>query len=306
MKILVSGSNGFIGSALVPFLSSNGHDVRRLVRSSGRAPEGQPIWDPQGGKIDPGGLEGFDGVVHLAGENIATGRWNAAKKARIRDSRVDGTRLLCEAVARLAQPPKILICASAIGYYGDRRDELLSEQSAPGSGFLATVCREWEAATEAAARKQIRVVNLRIGVVLSPSGGALSRMLTPFRMGVGGKIGSGQQYMSWIAIDDIVGAILHALVHENLSGPINAVSPNAVTNLEFTRALGSVLRRPTVFPMPAMAARIAFGEMADALLLSSTRVEPKRLLASGYTFRHPTLEGALRHLLGKSASSSAA
>jgi uncharacterized protein (TIGR01777 family) len=243
------------------------------------------------------GSEEPDAVVHLAGENIAAGRWTERQKARIRDSRVKGTRLLCDLLARYSPPPKALVCASAVGYYGDRGDEILKEESAPGSDFLFDVCREWEAATQTAVERGIRVVNLRIGVVLSPLGGALAKMLTPFKLGAGGVIGSGRQYMSWIALDDVVRAFHFALTNQSLLGPVNAVAPNPVTNRDFTRTLGRVLSRPTVFPMPAFAARLAFGEMADALLLASTRVEPARLLAGSFIFRYPDLEGALRHLL---------
>ena len=256
-------------------------------------------WDPMAGKLNPTALEGIDAVVHLAGENIAARRWTAKQKARIRESRVTGTRLLAESLARVARPPKVLICASAIGYYGNRGDERLDEESSSGNDFLAEVCREWEASAQAAIDKGIRVVFLRFGMILSPAGGALGKMLTPFRLGVGGIIGNGQQYMSWIALDDLIGAIYHALLDERLSGPVNAVSPNSVTNHEFTKTLGRVLGRPTLFPLPAFAARLAFGEMADGLLLSSARVEPLRLLSSGYTFRYPILREALRHLLGK-------
>lgn len=298
MKVLVSGSSGLIGSALVPSLTAGGHSVTRLVRSKLKKGEAEVWWDPLGGTLDATGLDGFDGVVHLAGENI-TGRWTARKKAKIRDSRVKGTELLAQTLAGRAQPPKVMVCASAVGYYGDRGDEILREGSPPGSGFLAQVCTEWEAAAEPARQKGIRVVHLRMGVVLSPDGGALAKMLPPFKMGVGGKVGSGNQYMSWIALDDVVGAIEHALTTEALRGPVNAVAPYPVTNLEFTQALGRVLSRPTVFPMPAGAARLAFGQMADELLLASARVEPARLSASGYRFRYPTLESALRHLLGK-------
>jgi uncharacterized protein (TIGR01777 family) len=241
----------------------------------------------------------MEAVVHLAGENIASGRWTAARKARIRSSRVMGTRTLCETLARLSQPPKVLVSASAIGYYGDRGAEPLWENSAFGTGFLAEVCRAWEEATQPAVQKGIRVVLLRIGIVLSPAGGALAKMLIPFQLGLGGVIGSGNQYMSWIALDDVAGVIAHALVTDTLQGPVNAVAPYPVTNREFTKTLGRVLRRPTVFPLPGFAARLAFGEMADALLLASTRVEPKRLLATQYVFRYPELEDALRHLLGK-------
>jgi len=296
MKILVTGSTGFVGSALVTALTGTGHQVTRLVRKP--AATGEVRWDPAAGSIDAGGLEGHDAVVHLAGENIA-GRWTAAKKQRIRESRVIGTRLLAEALAKLSRRPRALICASAIGYYGDRGEEVLREESPPGKGFLAETCVEWEAAAKPAADAGLRLVHLRIGVVLHPAGGALKQMLLPFKLGAGGVIGSGRQYMSWIALDDLVGLFQHALANDSLRGPANAVAPNAVTNREFTKTLGKVLSRPTIFPMPAFAARLAFGEMADELLLSSARVEPARLAASGYRFAYPQLEPALRHLLGR-------
>lgn len=300
MNVLVSGSRGLIGSAVVSFLTAEGHRVVPLVRPKPDSPAAAAVcWDPEAGRIDLTGLEGLDAVVHLAGENLAEGRWTAAKKARIRDSRVQGTRLLCEALAGLEQPPQVLVCASAIGYYGDRGEEVLTEESEPGLGFLADVCREWEAATDPAAQRGIRVVNLRFGIVLSPTGGALALMLPPFRKGFGGALGTGKQFMSWIALDDVVGVIYHALLTPNLQGPVNAVSPHPVTNQQFTRILGKVLRRPTLLALPAFAARLAFGEMAEALLLASARVEPTRLLETGFTFRYPELEGALRHLLGK-------
>lgn len=299
MRILVTGSSGLLGSALAPFLTAGGHRVICLVRSQSQAPVlGESwSWDPERGTMLSVGSEGPDAVVHLAGENIARARWSERQKALIRDSRVKGTRLLCDLLARYSPPPKALVCASAVGYYGDRADEILKEESAPGSGFLADVCREWEAATQPAVERGTRVVNLRIGIVLSPMGGALAKMLTPFKLGVGGTIGSGRQYMSWIALDDVVDAIHFALTNESLRGPVNAVAPNPVTNRDFTHTLGRVLSRPTLFPMPAFAARLVLGEMADALLLASTRVEPSRLLASGFTFRHPDLEAALRALL---------
>jgi len=299
MKILVTGSTGLVGRTLVPFLTGRGDSVIRLVRSTSKSEGAKVHWNPATGSIDTARLEGLDAVVHLAGERIATGRWTAEKKVRIRESRVRGTRLLCESLARLGQPPQVLVSASAIGYYGDRGDEILREESASGSGFLAQVCREWEAATESAIQKGIRVVHLRIGVVLSPLGGALAKMLLPFRMGLGGIIGSGRQFMSWIALEDLVGSIAYALTTDAIRGPVNAVAPHPVMNREFTKTLGRVLGRPTLFPMPAFAARLAFGEMADELLLSSGRVEPARLSTTGYVFRYPTLEGALRHLLGK-------
>jgi uncharacterized protein (TIGR01777 family) len=242
-------------------------------------------------------LDGFDAVVHLAGENIAAGRWTESVKERIRKSRVDGTQLLSRALARLKQPPRAVVQASAVGFYGNRGDESLTESSPRGQGFLPAVCVAWEAAAEPAEKQGIRVVFLRFGVILSRKGGALKKMLLPFRLGVGGVIGDGSQYMSWITLDDAVAAIQHALSTEGLRGPVNVVSPQPVTNRGFTRTLGRALGRPTVFPMPAFAARLAFGEMADALLLSSQRVLPDRLLGSGYSFRHPDLEPALRHVL---------
>jgi uncharacterized protein len=298
MNILVTGASGLIGSALVSNLGAAGHDVTRLVRSQPKSGEKAGHWDPMAGTIDMSGLQGVEAVVHLAGENIAE-RWTAAKKAKIRASRVQGTQVLCEALTRLAPLPKVLVSASAIGYYGDRGAEVLTEDSAPGSGFLAEVCRAWEAATEPAQQRGIRVVRLRFGVVLSAAGGALAKMLPPFRFGLGGVLGSGRQYMSWIALDDAVAAIHHALVTDSLQGPTNAVAPQAVTNEEFTRTLGKVLGRPTLLPMPAFAARLMFGEMADELLLASTRVQPAKLQASGYSFRYPDLEGAFRHVLGR-------
>jgi hypothetical protein len=296
VKILITGSTGLIGSALIPVLTKEGHTLVRLVRSKPGSNEFE--WNPEAGTIDTTALTGADAVMHLAGENIAE-RWTIEKKARVKNSRVKGTRTLCEALARLTQPPEVLVCASAIGYYGHRGQEILREESAPGSGFLPEVCLEWEAATESAIQKGIRVVNLRIGMVLSPAGGALAKMLLPFQMGVGGIIGSGEQYMSWITLDDVVEIIDYALTTDTLKGPVNTVAPKAVTNKEFTKTLGRVLARPTIFPMPAFAARLAFGEMADELLLASTRVEPAKLIATGYHFRYPELEGALRHVLKK-------
>jgi uncharacterized protein (TIGR01777 family) len=297
MQIAVSGSSGLVGSALLAFLTTGVHRITRLVR---KAAAGDDVaWDVARGVQDLSRLEGAEAVVHLAGESIAAGRWTASRKEEIRRSRVEGTRRLCESLARLSRGPKVLVSASAVGFYGNRGDEILQEDSAPGSDFLAQVCREWEAATEPASRGGIRVVHLRFGMILSPAGGALKKLLLPFKMGAGGRIGSGTQFMSWIAMDDVVGAIHHAIVTESLQGPVNGVSPAPVSNAEFTRTLARVLSRPAIAPMPAFAARLAFGEMADALLLASQRVMPTRLQASGYKFRYPELERALRHLLGR-------
>ncbi|HYN23987.1 MAG TPA: TIGR01777 family oxidoreductase, partial [Pyrinomonadaceae bacterium] len=276
MKLLISGSHGLVGKALVKSLEAEGHEVFRLVRHAPGS-DSEIEWSPDRYSIALARLEGFDAVVHLAGESIASGRWDEEKKRKIRESRVKGTKLLSDALANLARPPKTLISASAVGYYGNRGDELLTETSPPGDDFLAGVCIEWEHATAHAAEKGIRVVNTRFGIILDSEGGALAKMLTPFRMGVGGKIGSGKQWMSWIALDDVVGAIEYGLASETLKGSVNFVAPKPVRNAEFTKTLGRVLSRPTIFPIPAFGARLVFGEMADALLLSSQRVEPMRL-----------------------------
>src|ERR687893_1991408 len=297
LDVLVSGSAGLIGSALVLALQEKGHQVRRLTRSGG-ASEDAVRWDPAAGEIDADRIEGVDAIVHLAGENIV-GRWTDAKKARIRDSRVRGTRLLAETLARLPRPPGVMVSASATGYYGDRGNELLSEQSAPGDSFLAGVGQEWEAAADPAREAGGRVVHPRLGIVLSTQGGALGATLPIFKLGGGGKIGSGGQYWSWVSFDDVIGAILHAMDTEDLSGPVNVVTSHPPTNAKYTRVLGKVLNRPTVFTVPAPAARLMLGEITDELLLASARVEPVRLKEAGYSFRHPELEGALRHLLGR-------
>ena len=297
MKILVSGSHGLVGSALIKRLEEEGHEISRLVRHYPTSPS-EIEWSPDRYSIALARIEGFDAVVNLAGESIAEGRWTDDKKRRIRESRVKGPKLLGDALANLTVPPKTFICASAIGYYGNRGDELLTEASAPGNDFLAEVCVEWEKATALATEKGIRVVNARFGVILDTEGGALKKMLPPFRMGVGGRIGSGKQWMSWIALDDVVGALNFALTNESLRGPVNFVAPNPVTNAEFTKTLGKVLSRPTLFPIPAFAVKLLFGEMGEALLLGGQRVAPKRLMSEGYQFQYPELRGALQHLLG--------
>ena len=297
-RILVSGASGPIGAALVPTLKASGAHITRLTRT-GRAqapPDEESIpWNPEQA-IAPNALSGFDAVIHLAGESIV-GRWSEDKKKKIRDSRVLGTRNLAQALAQAKDKPSIFICSSAIGYYGDRADELLNEESAPGVGFLPEVCREWEAATRPAADAGIQTVQIRTGVVLSPKGGALEKMLTPFKMGVGGKIGSGKQWMSWIDVEDMVGASHHILKSDLLRGPVNMVAPKPVTNDEFTKTLASVLSRPAILPMPAFAVKLLFGEMGETVLLGSQRVEPSQLIGSGYPFRFRNLRASLENIL---------
>ncbi|MFZ5830297.1 MAG: TIGR01777 family oxidoreductase [Planctomycetota bacterium] len=296
MHVLVSGSSGLLGSAIVELLTRDGHDVVRLVRRRARGP-GEIGWEPERGTIDEASLGGLDAVVHLAGESIADSRWTAEKKRRIRESRTEGTRLLAQSLARADPPPKVLACASAIGYYGDRGDAALTEESGPGEGFLADVCRKWEAATGPAAAAGIRVVNMRLGLVLAREGGPLAAIVGLFRWGLGGKLGDGRQYMSWITIDDAVRAIRLALTDDRLSGPVNLTAPQPVTNVEFTAALGRVLHRPTLFRAPAFGLRLGMGEMAGELLLFSARVLPKRLQETGFEFQDPQLEPALQRLL---------
>ncbi len=299
MKIGLTGAGGLIGSALLPFLATAGHRVIRLVRAPAPASGSDVSWDAATGRVDAEKMEGTDAVIHLAGEGLAALRWTGEKKRRIRESRIQTTRLLCETLAGMAKPPKVLLSASAVGFYGNRGGEILHEESDPGTGFLPQLCREWEEATRPASEKGIRVVHLRFGVVLSPAGGALRAMLIPFRVGLGGPIGSGWQYMSWIAVDDVVSAIYHGLLTPKLSGPVNLTGPYVVTNRDFGKALGTVLDRPSFVPVPAVAARLALGEMADEVLIASARVEPRRLLDTGFVFRYPDIEGALRHVLGR-------
>jgi uncharacterized protein (TIGR01777 family) len=300
VQILVTGSHGFIGSALVEALSSAGHRPVRLVRSDPAPGADEVRWDPSGGTIDAGGLEGLDGVVHLAGVGIGDRRWTEQHKARVLDSRVRGTRLLAETLANLNKPPAVLVSASGIDYYGSRGNEILTESSSTGTGFLAEVCRQWEASTEPAAAAGIRVWRIRSALVFGTSGGLLPRVLLPFRLGIGGKLGSGRQYWPWIILDDHIAAIMHLLATDG-DGPVNLASPNPVQNAELTRVAGRVLRRPTFASVPVTALRLALGsQMANELVLSSHRVVPERLLSQGFDFRFPDLEQGLRYVLGKS------
>lgn len=300
-RLLVSGASGPIGTALLPTLESSGAHIVRLrrrntARNTTNDQEHIP-WDPAQ-PVSPDAVSGFDAVIHLAGESIV-GRWTPAKKAKIRDSRVLGTHNLAKALAQAKEKPEVFLSSSAVGYYGNRSDELLREESSSGAGFLPEVCREWEAATRPAAEAGIRTVQIRTGVVLSPKGGALGKMLLPFKLGVGGRMGDGRQWMSWIDVDDMVGAIHHILKNDLLHGPVNLVAPKPVTNLEFTKTLASALSRPAIFPVPAFAARMAFGEMGEEVLLWSQRVEPAKLIMSGYPFRFRDLRKSLEHVLDR-------
>ncbi len=294
MKIAVSGGSGLIGTALTRTLAGSGHDCRQLVR---RAPRnaGELEWRPERGLVEPAAAQGVDAVVHLAGESVAGGRWTTAKRHRIRSSRAPATLRLVESLSPLERPPRVFVCASAVGYYGDRGDELLVEDSPAGGGFLASVCCDWEAAAATAATICERVVMLRFGVVLSAAGGALPRMLTPFRFGLGGRLGSGRQYFPWIHLEDAAAAIRHLLDHGE--GPVNLTAPEQVTNADLTRSLARALRRPALLPVPAPALVAAFGAMAREALLASARVVPGHLQNSGFEYRYPTLESALRHEL---------
>jgi uncharacterized protein len=298
-RILVSGSSGLIGTALLASLEANGTSIARLVRTTSRASSATRIedipWDPDR-PLSPSAVSSFDAVIHLAGESIA-GRWTDAKKKNIHDSRVIGTRNLSEALAKADPKPQVFVSGSAIGFYGDRGEEVLNEESSPGTGFLPQVCSEWEAATQPAVDAGIRTVQLRTGLVLSSKGGALGQMLTPFKLGVGGRLGNGKQWMSWIDIQDMVGGIHHILKTDLLQGPVNMVAPKPVTNTEFSKMLASTLSRPAILPMPAFAVKLLFGEMGETLLLGSQRVEPVQLVASGYPFRFSTLRVSLENLL---------
>ena len=296
MKVVITGSSGFIGTALVSYLTGRGHAVLRLVRRGVEPGADEIRWDPTAGEIDEAGLAGVEAAVHLAGENIASGRWTVARKRRIMDSRVEGTKLLSEALARLDPPPRVLASASAKDYYGDRGADLLREDEPAGSGFLPEVVRRWEAATGPAVAAGIRVVNLRAGLVLGRTG-PLAKILMPFRAGLGGRLGSGEQYMSWVSLDDYLRAVEHALSADALEGSVN-VSADPVTNAEFTSTLGRVMSRPTLLPVPAVVMRAVFGEMAGTLL-ASVRQDSSKLRDSGFEFTHPDLETALRAILGK-------
>ncbi|MGD0211957.1 MAG: TIGR01777 family oxidoreductase [Terriglobales bacterium] len=294
-RLLVSGSSGPIGTALCASFTAGGDQIARLVRGNPQNAE-QVSWDPLA-PVPPPSVSGFDAVIHLAGESVV-GRWTNEKKSAIRNSRVLGTRNLAAALAQTKVKPRVLICASAIGFYGNRGDEILGEKSPRGKGFLPEVCQEWEDASQIAADAGIRTVNVRIGLVLSPKGGALQKMLTPFKLGLGGRIGSGQQWYSWIHIDDIVGAIHHAMHTESLTGPVNLVAPNPVRNAEFTKVLASVLKRPAIFPVPKFVLRLAFGKQAaDEMLLASQRVQPGKLVSSGFKFHFLELRAAIHNLL---------
>jgi uncharacterized protein (TIGR01777 family) len=302
MKILITGASGLVGNALVDYFSSGAHDVYKLVRSEPSSDK-EIQWIPssadQLGYVDLKQLEGFDAVVHLAGENIAGKRWTKTQKDKIYDSRIMATKFLARTLTKLERPPKVFISASAIGFYGDRGEVVVDEMSSNANDFLGQTCIDWERAASGATEKGIRVVNARFGIILDPRGGALAKMLPLFQLGGGGILGNGKQYMSWIALDDVLGAIHHCIMTDSISGPVNFVAPNAVTNKEFTKVLASVLGRPAIFPAPAIALKLVLGEMAEALLLSSTRVKPKVLEETNHEFAFADLESALRHMLGK-------
>lgn len=297
MNILISGASGLVGTQLSHMLRSERHSVRRLVRPGGAMTEGDVQWDPASAKIDTEALEGADAVVHLSGANIAGRRWTAARKAVLRSSRIDSTRLLVGAMVQMRRKPSVLVCASATGYYGNREDEVLTEASDPGTDFLALLTRDWEAEATRASTAGIRTAILRFGVIFDATGGALPKMLLPFRFGVGGRIGTGRQWISWITLADAVGVARAALVDERFQGAVNTVAPNPVRNTEFTRIAARVLRRPAILPVPRVVLRAVLGEMANTLLLASARVIPERLMKMGYKFRDPEMNTALREIL---------
>jgi len=297
LNIVIAGASGLIGRAIIPFLTTGGHQVTRLVRKTAISAN-QLFWDPSAGKLERSVLNDTDVMICLSGESIAQGRWTKAKKRKIIESRTKTTALIAETIAKMESPPKVLLNASAIGFYGNQGDLTLTEDGGCGADLISAVCRDWEKAAAPAQKRGIRVVFLRIGVVLTPCGAALEKMLLPFKMGLGGKFGSGNQYISFIGIDDVIGAIYHIINNDALEGPVNIVAPDPVTNLEFTKTFGKVLKRPTFFTVPEIAIKTVFGQMGQEILLSGVRVEPQKLVASGYNFRNPDLEGVLRHLLG--------
>ena len=302
MRVALTGGSGLIGSAVTAALQSDGHEIIQLVRPPRDAGPGQVAWDPGAGTIDASGLEGLDAVVHLAGEPTTAWRWTAAKKRRIYASRVEGTRLLAETLAVLRNPPRVLVAYSAVGYYGNRGDEVLREDSPPGTSFLARVATDWEAAAHAAAGREIRVVHLRGAPVVAGHSAFLTRQTPAFRLGLGGPLGGGRQWWPWVALEDVVGVVRHVLARDDLRGAINVVAPELCTNLEFARTLGRVLGRPGLLPLPSLVLRAMMGEIANEMLLASQRVEPAALIASGYHFHFPMLEHALRHALGRPAA----
>ena len=299
MRVAITGGSGLIGSAVTDALRAEGHEVLHLVRPPRRAGAGQVAWDPAAGKIDADGLEGIDAVVHLAGEPTTAWRWTAAKKRRIYASRVDGTALLARTLAQVKDPPRVLVSYSAVGFYGHRGEEVLREDSPPGEGFLARVATDWEAAAQPAADRGIRVVYLRGAPVVAGHSAFLTRQVPAFKLGLGGPLGSGRQWWPWVALEDVVGVVRHVLAHDELRGPVNVAAPELCTNLEFARSLGRVLGRPALLPMVSPLLRALMGELAREMLLPSQRVEPARLIASGYHFHFPMLEHALRHALGR-------
>jgi uncharacterized protein (TIGR01777 family) len=306
MRILVSGSTGFLGTALVESLEGQGHAISRLVRPGtsgkntvGGGAQGAIAWDPVARQFDLAAAEGADALVHLAGASIAEGRWNVSRKELLGTSRTNATRHLIGALTKLQRPPRVIVAASAVGYYGNRGDETLTEASAPGNNFLAGLCREWEAETARAVELGARVVSLRFGIILAAHGGALPRMVTPFKLGAGGRLGDGRQWMSWLTLPEVINIIQFALENPALTGPVNTVTPNPVRNSEFTAVLAKTLHRPALFPAPAFALRLALGEMADALLLVSQRVMPSKLADSGYAFLQPSLASALAEVFRK-------
>ena len=297
MRILVSGSHGLIGRAVVPALTKAGHETVPLTRSTGPLADSDPVWEPIRNHSWERDIGPIDAVIHLAGENLGAHRWTPNVRRQLRDSRIVGTEQLCRHLAALETPPTVLVSASAVGFYGDRGDDILAEDALSGEGFLSELCRDWEAACDPAAEAGIRTVNMRFGMVLASSGGALAKLLPVFKIGAGGRFGSGRQWMSWIGLDDLVAAVLVCLTDSRLAGAVNVVSPNPVTNREFTQSLGTILHRPTVFAAPAFALRIVLGEMADEMLLASARVTPKKLLASGFQFEYDKLDSALQHTI---------